>query len=262
MKGFLAAFYTESLKARKSKMLLATVLFFVLIDIMMGLLTYIAKHPEIPGISALMGAKASAIGSADWPSYFGLLTQVVLMLGVIGFGMTASWVFGREYVDRTAKDMLALPVSRAAIVVSKTLVVMIWSVLLSLVLFGVGLVVGKVVDLPGWSGEAARRAFLVFAGSALLTMLLTTPVAFIASISRGYLLPIGFVILMLIMTNLMFSGIPGIAPYFPWAVPALYSGMGGSGLPGAGAVSYFILGFTSLAGLLGTVMWWRFADQS
>ena len=262
MRGFLAAFYTEGLKAGKSKMLFATVLFFIFIDIMMGLLIYIAKHPELPGISALMGAKASAIGAADWPAYYVLLTEIVLMIGVIGFGMVASWVFGREYTDRTAKDLLALPVSRTAVVVSKTMVVIIWSALLSLVLFGVGLLIGKAVNLPGWSGAGARHAFTGFIISALLTMLLTTPVAFIASVSRGYLLPLGFVILMVIMTNLMFSGIPGLAPFFPWAVPALSSNALGHDLPRAGAASYFILGFTSLAGLSGTVLWLRFADQT
>lgn len=262
MNRFFAAFRTEGLKAWKSSMLPATIIFFVFIDLIMGVLSYLANHPEIPGISALMGAKASAIGASDWPSYFGLLIQIVLILGVIGFGLTASWVFGREFVDRTLKDLLALPVSRSALVISKLLVVMVWNMLLILVMFGAGIAVGLILSLPGWSDEVFRRAFSGFFGSAFLTMLLTTPVALIASVGRGYLLPVGFVIAMLILAQIVASGLPGIAPYFPWTIPALYSGVAGTQLPPAGIASYCILLCTSFAGAAGTVAWWRFADHT
>ena len=49
--------------------------------------------------------------SADWNSYFGILTQSIGVGGVLIFGFVASWIFGREYSDGTAKDLLALPTS-------------------------------------------------------------------------------------------------------------------------------------------------------
>jgi ABC-2 type transport system permease protein len=72
----------------------------------------------------------------------------------------------------------------------------------------------------------------------------------------------GFVIFTLIITQLVFVGIPGITPYFPWAIPAICSGVIGPEIPPPGAVSYIILGFTSVLGLFGTAAWWRFADQT
>jgi ABC-2 type transport system permease protein len=91
MNGLMASLWAESLKVRRSKMFLMTILVFVFIAVMMGLLMYVAQHPEIAGRSATVSAKASVVGNADWPSFFSLLIQVVLALGPLGFGMVASW---------------------------------------------------------------------------------------------------------------------------------------------------------------------------
>ena len=259
MSGLQAALWSESLKARKSKMFPGTLLFFVFIAVMMGLMMYAAQHPELAGRSATLAAKTSAIGKAEWYSFFSLLIQIILAMGPIGFGMVASWVFGREYSDRVAKDLLALPVSRLNMVVAKFIVIIIWCLLLSVVMFAASLLTGLAVGMPGWAEVSLARSFAVFAGSAFLTLLLCTPVALIASISRGYLLPIAFAILTLIVTNFVAIGAPGLMPYFPWGIPALFSGIAGSqALPQAGAVSYIILAATSILGFWGTAAWWRF----
>ena len=85
------------------------------------------------------------------------------------------------------------------------------------------------------------KAFFVFMSTALLTLILSTPIAFFASIGRGYLLPIGFIILIIILTQLIMVVLPGLAPYIPWAIPALFCGAAGPSGPQIGAVSYLIL---------------------
>ena len=99
-------------------------------------------------------------------------------------------------------------------------------------------------------------AFII---TALLTLLLTAPVAFFASYGRGYLPPMGFVILTLLMGQ--FSVAVGLAPYFPWAIPASYSTAVTTGGAQLGAISYIILVLTCLIGLAATFAWWRYADQ-
>jgi hypothetical protein len=54
----------------------------------------------------LIGDKAQlGGGTADWPGYFALLAQTVAVGGVRVFGLIMVWLFGREFSDRTAKDL-------------------------------------------------------------------------------------------------------------------------------------------------------------
>jgi len=261
MKGFYVALNTEFMKARKSKMFWITLIFFAFIAIMLGFLMLVAKHPEIAGNSAVLTTKASFINKADWPTYFNLLLQMVLTLGNIGPAIVTIWVFGREYSDRVIKDLLALPVSRSNIVFSKFIIVFFWSVLLLFLLFVFGMVTGLVIQLDGWNRELVLHNTLVYTISSLLTIILFPVVTLITCMSRGYLLPVGFTLLIMIVTQFVFLGLPAITPYFPWAIPGLSSGVAGPLSPEPKLISYLILGFTSLLGVAGTAGWWRYADQ-
>jgi ABC-2 type transport system permease protein len=261
MNSFQAAFWAESLKVRRSKMLWLTMLAFIFIPMMIGLLIFVVKNPEFSSKLGLIGTKAAMIrfGKADWPAFLGLLTQLIAGIGLLGFGFVASWVFGREYADRTVKDLLALPVSRSFIVLAKFMVVVIWCALLSFILFVCGLMIGGTINISGWSSEIVFHFACRFTVTALLTILLCTPVAFFASFGRGYLPPMGFVILTLIMAQ--FVGLVGLGPYFPWAIPLLYGTTAGTEAGQIGAISYIILYLISIVGLFGTIAWWRYADQ-
>jgi len=125
--------------------------------------------------------------------------------------------------------------------------------------FVFGLIVGHIVGISDWSGEVVMQFAGKFAIVSLLSMLLCTPVAFFASYSGGYMLPMGFVILTMMMAN--FTGLVGLGPYFPWAIPGIFSSPPGTEDIHLSMVSYIILFSTSLLGLLGTQAWWRFADQ-
>jgi ABC-2 type transport system permease protein len=261
MKGLYAAVWAETLKVKKSKMFIITIMAFSAIAIMMGLMVLVTKYPSLVGQSTIVSAKASLFKD-DWHSYFEILLQIILGFGIIGFGMVSSWVFGREYVDRTETDLLALPIHRSTIVMSKFIIIIIWCLFLALTLFVVGLLTGLAVNITGWSFEITYHYFIVFAESSILTILLCTPVAFIASFSRGYLAPIGYVIATLFITNMIPISIPTIIPYIPWAIPALYSELLGPNFPYPDVISYIILLSTCIFGIIGTVAWWRFADQT
>jgi ABC-2 type transport system permease protein len=261
MKGFITAFHVEAIKALKSKMLWGTFIFFAFIAFMMGFIMLVAKNPDIAGNSEVLTMKASMISKADWPTFFSLLLQMVLTIGSIGPAIVTIWVFGREYSDRTIKDLFALPVSRLNIVLAKFLVVLIWSLLLLLILYIFCIISGLLIHLNGWSGDLLVQKSRVYLLCAVLTVLLFPVITFITCVSRGYLLPVGFAILILIATQFVFLGLPGITPYFPWAIPGLCSGVAGPFSPKPEIISYIILGITSISGIAGTAAWWRYADQ-
>ncbi|MDQ1327840.1 MAG: type transport system permease protein, partial [Candidatus Poribacteria bacterium] len=109
------------------------------------------------------------------------------------------------------------------------------------------------------SSENAFKNAYKYTVTSLLTILLFTPVAFFSSYGRGYLPPMGFVILTLIMAQ--FNGLVSLGPYYPWANPGVYSVEAGIEGMQLGVVSFIILFLTSFLGLIGTLAWWRFADQ-
>lgn len=259
MKPLFASLYGQILKIRKSKILSITFAALMLVPLMGGFFMFVLKNPEFAKSTGLLGAKAQLVGEASWPSYFGLLSQAIAVGGILVFGFIFSWVFGREYSDRTYKDLLAMSISRSSIVLSKFIAASIWCVLLSLFVFGLGFVIGSIIELPNGSAEITRTGFSKFVVSALLTIVLSYPVAFFASYGRGYLAPLGFVVITLVFAQVIAAA--GHGYYFPWSIPALYSQIAGPESEPIGSVSYLIVFFTGLLGFTGTILWWKFADQ-
>lgn len=261
MSGLRAAVWAEALKARRSRMPLVTAMGFCLAPLMGGFFMVVLEDPARARRLGLIGAKAQLVaGTADWPTYLGVLAQATAVGGVLLFGLATVWVFGREYSHRTVTDLLALPTSRVSIVAAKFLVVVVWSAGLVAMMFALGLVVGSLVGLPGWSVGLALRGFGIVAATGGLTVLLISLLAFAASAGRGYLPAIGVMSLMVFLAQVVAAA--GWGAYFPWSVPALYSGIAGRDVQDLGSVSYVLVAMAGLVGVLGTFAWWRLADQT
>lgn len=221
----------------------------------------ILKDPEAARSLGLISTKAQlTAGTADWATFFSILSQAVAVGGAIVFAIITAWVFGREFSDRTAKELLALPTSREAIVAAKFVIIAGWTFLLSVWVFLFGLIVGRLVVIPGWSNTLLSSAMIDLFGSALLTIALLSFVAFFASLGRGYLLPFGWAIFTVMLAQI--AGVTGWGDWFPWSVPALFSGVAGPRTELIGRHSYLIVILASLVGLAVTFYWWRSADQT
>lgn len=260
MHGLSDALWVEGLKIRRSRMPLATLLAFALIPAAAGLFMLIIKDPEWARSSGVISTKAEiTAGTADWPTYFGMLSQAIAIGGLILFGLVVIWLAGREFADGTMNDLLAVPVSRAATVAAKLLLAAAWSAVLTLLVFGAGLAVGGLVGLPQWSTDLAAQAGVDLAWTAVMTLLLVTPFMLVTSISRGYLPAVGGMFLVVILAQIVAA--LGWGGYFPWSVPALYSGVAGEQAGEIHPLGYLLVGLVGVAGITGTVAWWRFADQ-
>jgi len=261
MANFSAAFWMEILKARHSKVMQFTSLGFFILPLVCGLFMIILKDPEAAKSMGLISTKAQiTAGTADWSSFFGLITQSVAIGGAVLFAIVTTWSFGREFSDRTVKELLALPTSRESIVTAKFLVISTWTILLTLILFLFSLIVGVLVKIPGWSSGLLGNSFLGVIGSTILNMLLLPYVALLASMGRGYMPPFGWIIFTIALAQIAI--VTGWGDWFPWAVPGLFSEAAGPRTDLLGTHGYVIVVIASMIGISGTYYWWRSADQT
>ena len=256
MSNFVQAIWTEWLKARRSRMLFFTALGFAMFPLGGGFFMVILKDPEFARKTGLLGAKAQlTMGAADWPTYLNFLALGTAIGGIVLFTLVGSWVFGREYSDRTVKDLLALPTSRTSIVLAKYGIIGFWSTVLVVMVFPLALIVGALVGLPPVPNQVMVQGGITLAVTAVLTIAVVTPIIFFASYGHGYLAPVGVMILAVGLAQVM--TIIGYGEFFPWAIPGVYA----QGLP-ISAVSLVIVILTCIAGVVGTLLWWEFADQT
>lgn len=254
MRNLAQPLYVELLKARRSSVVLFTALGFALLPLVGGFFMIVLKDPELAQRVGLISTKARILaGAADWPTYLELLAQGLAVGGIILFGFIVSWVFGREYADRTAKDLLALPTPRAAIVAAKFVVIALWSAVLVILVLLLGFGIGALIGLAQAAPPLLLQGAVTIVIAALLTIALVTPVAFFASAGHGYLAPLGFAFLMLLLAQVV--AVAGWGEYFPWSIPALYA----QGEP-LGLISYVIVAATCVVGFAATWGWWELAD--
>ncbi|GAB1472366.1 ABC transporter permease [Chloroflexota bacterium] len=261
MKNFSAALWVETLKMRRSKVPFFIVLGISVIPLIAGLFMIILKDPAAAKDMGLISTKAQLLaGTADWTTFFSVISQAMAVGGAILFAILTGWVFGREFSDRTAKDLLALPVSRGVILAAKFIVIALTSVVMSLWVFLLGLFVGHLVNIPGYSVELVGSAFVDTLGAALLTIALLPFVAFIASVGKGYMSAFGWVVFTVAIAQI--AAITGWGDWLAWSVPALFSGAAGSRAEILGAHSYVMVILSSAIGLLATTYWWIYTDQT
>jgi ABC-2 type transport system permease protein len=252
--------WIEGRKVLRSRMPLGTTLGFLLVPLACAFLMFIYKDPEFARKAGIISAKANLVGgTADWPFYLNMIAQALGIGGIMLFSLIASWVFGREFADGTVKDLLAVPVARSTILLAKFIVTGLWSAAMALMVYLVSLTAGALIGLPQYSSSILWGGSLTLLVTTLLVMAVVTPFALLASAGRGYLLPVGIAMLTLALSNVV--ALIGWGEVFPWAVPALYAGMG-EHAEALAPLSYIVVALTGLAGIAGTLLWWRFADQN
>ena len=258
MKEQVNAFLAEISKNKHSKIIWITFAAFSLAPVFGGIFMLLIKSNSLSGA---FNTKAELNSfQANWSSLLGLLSQAVGVGGVLIFGFVASWLFGREYSEGTVKDLLSLPISRVKILNAKFIYYVVWCFLLVLSNLILGLLIGFLVQIPGWSIAIFTESFKIYFVTTLLTIILDLPIAFFAISGKGYLVPLGIVVVLLVLAQIM--GALGLGTYFPWSIPGIYSGSGGENFKlQLNYLSFLIVFITGIAGYIGTLMWWKYSDQ-
>lgn len=274
--GFKEALAAEWLKFRHSIVPFVTLTIFTIMSVVGAFFMVILKDPIQARRMGLIGAKAQLAGQADWTSYMGFISEMVSVGGLITFGFLITWIFGREYADRTLKDLMVLPISRSKVALSKFTLFFGWGAFLSLYCLILAMTAGNLVGLPIRLDDIAHGGSAIpfstpgpwiqwvlrFVSCALMTLAVSSPVAYIACIGKGYMAALGFVIATIISAQIV--AVTGYGDFYPYAIPALLSQspLSGSALIGAaGIVPNLVVLTTSAVGIWLTLRHWKQGDH-
>jgi ABC-2 type transport system permease protein len=256
-----AAIATELLKSRRSRVPWGVAAGFSIAPLVMGLFMVILQDPERARSLGLLGAKAQlTAGTADWPTFLNLMGQSVTVGGGMLFAFLTAWVFGREFADRTVRSLLANPTPRRTIVLAKAAVIGCWGVAITAWVLALGLGVGTLLGLPGWSAADAVEGVAAIALAAGLTIALQAWAAFFAGVGRGYIAPLAWTVAMIALAQIL--AVLGWGAWFPWSVPALLAGAGGTSVEAVTPTGVGLVVVVAGAGLAATIAWWERADQT
>lgn len=258
---FATVLATEFMKLRRTKTTWATFGALSLGPLGISLFMWIVREPGRAAQMGLLGTKADLAGlEATWPSFFSMITLVVGMGGTILLSFIVAYLFGREYGNATAKNMLALPVERHWFVLAKFVVAAVWWAVLVVFVLAESVVIGLALGLPGFS----VTLIVIGVGNALLaagvSFLVVPPVAWITVWSRGEVGAIAFALTVLALGNLF--GKTGWAVWFPWSIVPLLIGMVADPLQSLPTGSYVVMAATFVIGLAGTMAQLRWADNA
>ncbi len=170
-------------------------------------------------------AKLGPVADGDWRGFLLGAVQITGAGGLGGFAVVLAWMFGREFGDGTITGLFALPVRRATIAIAKVLVYALWvcgmSVALALALLAMGTVagLGPVDEETVWM--LGRQVAL-----GVMSMAITIPVAWAASLSRSVLGGVSVAIGLVVVAQV--SVLAGLGGWMPLAAPALWALSGGA----------------------------------
>jgi ABC-2 type transport system permease protein len=251
----------EFVKLRRSKVTWFSLAALSLGPLAIALMMWIVREPGRAAQLGLLGTKANLSGlTATWPAYFSMLTMVVGIGGMLLLAFVVAYVFGREYTEGTAKNLLALPVGRHWFALAKLVVAGVWWAVLVVAVLVEGFVLGALLGLGGLSATLAASAVRDALLAAAIAYLLVPVVAWIAMLGRGYLPPLGFALAMLAVGDVLSH--TGWAAWFPWSVVPLLIGAIGKPATTVAPVSLVVVALTFVGGIAATIAQLRWADNA
>lgn len=177
------------------------------------------------------------------------------VIGLMGFGILSSWVFGREYQDQTFKDLLSLPISRTSLVCAKFFALGLCFLGITVLAVGATFAIGSCLDLKNFdvllTGTLLKRLGIATLYNSGLSFLFPL----IASMTRGILAPVSTSFGAVIVAAIF--GSQPLGRYIPWTVSGIYLN-NPELINWISKLTIFVILFI---GVYGTILWWNYVDQ-
>lgn len=189
--------------------------------------------------------------------FFETNLYTTLLIGVPLYGVVTSYLFNREYVEDTLKNLLTIPVSRTSYMVSKMQLLFMLIILLSLLSWCLTLLLGTALQFDGLSPSLILDSLRKSLAAGALLSILSTPVILITILMKNY---VPTIVLTLVITLINVMGANSeYKGLFPWS--AAFDIANGT-LPDAypAAYSYLAIGATTIIGFIAVFAYFRKAD--
>jgi bacitracin transport system permease protein len=222
---------------------------------------------------SLAGASAAPImvfiGSLDYrvrkpgqPFYFEQAFSdtnlyVLLLIGVLLYGVITAFLFNREYVEDTLKNLLTIPVPRTRLILSKLILLFLWIQILSLFAWGLTLLMGLIGQYDGLSFGVLWTSLGKYMLGGILLFLLSTPTMFVTFLFKNYVPTIIFTAVVT-MCNVALAN-REYKVLFPWS--AVHVVVENGFVPSYPPIySYMAILLTCAVGFIATIVYFNKSD--
>lgn len=199
--------YCEFLKLKRSKMFFISILGAMVAPIMV--------------FAGLIKAKITEPDRVI--TYWDMLEQtnlyVLLLFGIIVYGVIAAYLFSREYTENTLKSMLTIPVSKEAFLTAKFLMLFVWMVILTAVAWVSTLLLSIAGSAAEFSATVIMQSLKEYFIGAFLLYFTMSPFVFITLWLKNLVSPI-IVVATVVLGNVAITN-EDLAALFPWSSPYL-----------------------------------------
>ncbi|MBS4536296.1 ABC transporter permease [Clostridium sp. D2Q-14] len=237
---------SELLKLKRSKMIIISILGAMVTPIMVFVGVLKAKFTTADKI----------VTYADIFSESNL--YIMLLFGVIVYTVIGSYLFSREYVEKTLKIILTVPVSRVTFIVVKFLMLLVWIIALTVITWVCSLFFAVLSRASEFSMLILKQSIIEYFWGGILLFLMISPFVFIAIYSKGVVVPI-ITAASVVMINIAVSN-ENLAALFPWTSSYLLvtGQIENTGYPMWLAI--FLISLVSLSGFISSVIYFKKED--
>lgn len=199
--------YCEFLKLKRSKMFFISILGAMVAPIMV--------------FAGLIKAKITEPDKVI--TYWDMLEQtnlyVLLLFGIIVYGVIAAYLFSREYTENTLKSVLTVPVSKGAFLTAKFLMLFVWMMILTALAWVSTLLLSIVGNAAEFSAAVIIQSLKEYFLGAFLLYFTMSPFVFLTLWLKNLVSPI-IAVAAVVLGNVALAN-EYLAVLFPWSSPYL-----------------------------------------
>src|SRR5699024_12702229 len=118
--------------------------------------------------------------------FYNVNLYTVLIIGAPLYGVVTTYLFNREYVANTIKNILTIPVSRASFTMSKTLLLSMWIMMLPVIAWFLTLFLGLLKQFDGLYISLVVESFNEFSIGGVLLFIFSKPIILVTLVMKNY----------------------------------------------------------------------------